>query len=216
MERINPVQQYWADRISVQPTAIQNQLAALRDKGHLTDELLVIKRKRPILQKGDVFVVQPKKDIFFYGLILNVYSVPILKNGVVICIFKTVTHELNMNHFKLDFNNLLLPPQILGRRAWMSGHFYNVGKIDLSSIHIPSYGFYHVFNNTLLTEYGEHLECLPEMIGLMSVGDIGSIAFKIAQELIIMPKLLNDDNPPSPSDFCVKFSEYYRRYNDIL
>ena len=75
MERINPVRQYWADRISAQPTVIQDQLAALRDKGHLTDELLVIKRKRPILQKGDVFVVQPKKDIFYYGLILSSYIV---------------------------------------------------------------------------------------------------------------------------------------------
>lgn len=72
-----------------------------------------------------------------------------------------------------------------------------------------------MFNNTLLTEYGEYLEYFPKMIGLMSVGDIGSIAFKIAQELIITPELLNDDNPPDPADFCIKFPEYYRRYNGI-
>lgn len=138
MEKVNPVQQYWTDRISEQPKEIQDELTALREKGHLTDELLVIKRKRPNLQKGDVFVIQPKKDTFFYGLILNTYSVPILKNGIVICIFKTITHELNMDNFKPDFNNLLLPPQILGRQAWTSGYFYNVGKIDLNSIHIPS------------------------------------------------------------------------------
>ena len=65
MRKFNPVKKYWDDRINSQPIAIQEQLKQLSDKGYMTDELVFLQKKHPKLKAGDVFVVSPRKDIFF-------------------------------------------------------------------------------------------------------------------------------------------------------
>ena len=101
---MNPIELYWHERKAALPIETQNKLNDLREKGHMTDELVFIQRKRPKLQKGDVFVVQPKENIYFYGLILNVCSTPSCKCKVIACIFKNITHEKTMDNFIFFFN----------------------------------------------------------------------------------------------------------------
>ena len=208
---MNPIETYWYERNKSLPLEIQNKLKALREKGHMTDELIYIQRKIPKLQKGDVFVVQPRENIYFYGLILNVCSTPSCKCKVIACIFKNITHEKTMDSFNADFNNLLLPPLVLFKEPWTSGYFYNIGRINLDEIVVPTYGFYHTTTGTIVSEIGERFRVLPELIGESAYGDTGSCAYEITTELIINPDLLLDDQPPSQSDFCIKFPEIIKR-----
>lgn len=208
---MNPIELYWHERKATLPIETQNKLNALREKGHMTDELVFIQRKRPKLQKGDVFVVQPRENIYFYGLILNVCSTPSCKCKVIACIFKNITHETSIDNFNLDFNNLLLPPLVLCKEPWTSGYFFNVGRINLDEVDVPTYGFYHIATRSIVNEFVEHFYIYPDLIGLTALGGIGSVAYNITHELIINPNLLLDNQPPSQSDFCLKFPEILKR-----
>lgn len=208
---MNPIEIYWHERTKNLSLETQNKLIALHKKGHMTDELIFIQRKRPKLQKGDVFVVQPKENTFFYGLILNVCSTPCCKCKIIACIFKNKTHQKTMDDFKIDFNNLLLPPLVLFKEPWISGYFYNVGRINLEEIDIPSYGFYHSTTNTIVSEIGERMCKMPCLIGESAYGDTGSVAYEITMELIIQPDLLLCNKSPEQADFCIKFPNILKK-----
>lgn len=208
---MDPVQIYWKERKAKLSPEISSKLDDLEEKGHMTDELIFIQRKRPKLQKGDVFVVQPRENIYFYGLILNVCSSPACNCKIIACIFKNITHEKNMDNFRPDFNNLLLPPLLLFKEPWTSGYFFNVGRINLDGIDVPTYGFYHDYSNHIMSDLNERLNYYPSLIGLQQYSGTGGVAFRIESELIINPDLLLDDQPPSQSDFCIKFPEIIKR-----
>ncbi|MBQ4104146.1 MAG: hypothetical protein IJC90_06765 [Clostridia bacterium] len=208
---MDPLQIYWKERKAKLSPEINSKLDELLKKGHMTDELIFIQRKRPKLQKGDVFVVQPRENIYFYGLILNVVSTPSCNCKIFACIFKNITHEKNMDNFRPDFNNLLLPPILLIKEPWTSGYFFNVGRINLDEIDVPTYGFYHDYTNCIFSDLNERLNYYPSLIGLLMYSGIGAVACEIESELIINPNLLLDDQPPSQSDFCIKFPEIIKR-----
>lgn len=205
MRKFNPVRKYWDDREGGLPTEIQQQLKQLSDKGYMTDELVFIRRTRPKLKPGDVFVVQPKENTYFYGLVLDVCSVPDCKCLIIACIFRTVTHQMTMNDFTADFHNLLLPPLRLFKEPWTSGYFCNVGFVDLDTLSIPTYAFYHMATGSVVTADSKVAKEMPELMGMAAMGGIGSVAFKITQELIIDPHILEDGRPPMQSDFCLHF-----------
>ena len=202
---------YWKERKAKLSPEINSKLDELEQKGYMTDELVFIQRKRPKLQRGDVFVVQPRENIYFYGLILNVVSTSSCNCKIFACIFKNITHEKNMDNFRPDFNNLLLPPMLLIKEPWTSGYFFNVGRINLDEIEVPTYGFYHDNTNCIVSDLNERLNYYPSLIGLLMYSGIGGVACDIESELIINPALLLDDQPPSQSDFCIKFPEIIKR-----
>lgn len=208
---MKPLQIYWKERKAKLSPEINSKLDELLKKGHMTDELIFIQRKRPKLQKGDVFVVQPRENIYFYGLVLNVVSTSSCNCKIFACIFKNITHEKNTDNFRPDFNNLLLPPILLIKEPWTSGYFFNVGRINLDEIDVPTYGFYHDYTNCIFSDLNERLNYYPSLIGLLMYSGIGAVACEIESELIINPNLLLDDQPPSQSDFCIKFPEIIKR-----
>lgn len=209
MMRFDPLKKYWKDRIDSQTPDVQKKLAQLKAKGYMTDELIFIQRKRPKLKAGDVFVVQPRENLFLYGLILNICSTPDCKNKIVACIFRNITHEKTMANFKADFHNLLLPPLCLFKEPWTSGYFYNIGYVDLETIQVPTYAFYHTATESIVTEDGKEVYTMPELMGIAPIGGIGSVAMKITQEIIMDPDILYDHNKPRQADFCLKFPSLY-------
>ncbi|MCL1799241.1 MAG: hypothetical protein FWG23_05860, partial [Eggerthellaceae bacterium] len=61
----------WKRRVAALPEDTQRQLEEYRKADSFTDELVPIKRKRPKLEAGDVFVVQPIEGLYFYGRVLK-------------------------------------------------------------------------------------------------------------------------------------------------
>ena len=62
-----------------------------------------------------------------------------------------------------------------------------------------------------MSDLNERLNYYPSLIGLQQYSGTGGVAFRIESELIINPDLLLDDQPPSQSDFCIKFPEIIKR-----
>jgi hypothetical protein len=166
-----------------------------KNKTHMTDELLPIKRSRKKLKIGDVFVIQPKESLYFYGKVIEVndkfqgFSV----DAVVIFIYKKNTAKLEMPDY-LDPNDLLIPPQIVNLRGWTMGYFYTVGNMELTNDEMNlDYGFKDTrkVKPRFLTSMGEELDHEPSIVGIYAIGSYGSTSYEVTKELEEHPELLD-------------------------
>lgn len=185
----NVLSRKWEERYSKQPLDIQKKLDELSEEDSRKYQLKVIKRKRIIPQTGDVFLVNPIQDIYFYGIVLNDNINNINGNGLsVIMIFKSKTREQTIDNFTLDFDNILIGPCTVGKEYWSRGYFYNIARLD--SIMKIDYGFYDVIDGKYYDEYEVELKHNPKYLGLFGVSTITGIAYHIKRELIMDNSLL--------------------------
>lgn len=153
-------------------------------------QLIKIKRSYKYPEKGDVFILQPRKDLYFYGLVINAH----IKNAYgdamnIVAIFKLKTHEFNIDEFTADYSKLMLFPIMVARNYWTSGFFYNVGHIDEFG-NVPSYGFYHHYRvHKFWNEYGEKINEQPVYLASGATTIIG-VGYKVNKEIIIDKSLL--------------------------
>ena len=64
--------------------------------------------------------------------------------------------------------DLLIPPQIVGKEYWTRGYFYNIGRFD-GIMNVNNYGFYRIGKGMFVDEYGNALNCKPELLGCSGV-----------------------------------------------
>lgn len=156
----DPVQEEVLLRYDAQSDEIKKQLSMLKYIDFDKYQLNVIKRKRPKLSRGDVFVLNPFGDIYFYGLVLNanINVKPLGNNLVSVCILKKYTHGIDKHPqiIKLTEENILLKPRIIHRSYWNSGYFYNIDYNVGSDVKLD-YGFYDIGEKCYVDEYGKKM-----------------------------------------------------------
>ena len=82
-------------------------------------QLLKIKRSYKYPEKGDIFVFQPRKNIFFYGLVLNAHVNNLQGEDMyVVALFRSKSKSVDELSFKLDYSELLLAPLMVDRFYW--------------------------------------------------------------------------------------------------
>ena len=166
----------------------------------------LIKRKRPKLCRGDVFVMNLFEDIYFYGVVLNtgIDDSFMGRNLVSVCILKKyskgMTEFLKVESLKAE--DILIGPSIISRAYWSNGFFYNTGENINGSIDID-YGFYSNPEKAYVDEYGKRLEYPPEVKVSFGITTMIGIGIMLRYELII------DDSFMSEED-----REAFRRYID--
>lgn len=181
----NIISNRWKERYAKLPDEIKDKLDKLDDLDVSEYQLQVIKRKRIYPEIGDIFKINPKGDIYLYGIVINNHINNI--NGedlVLILIFKT---EMNLEEaIKEGVKNsdLLIPPAIVGKEYWTRGYFYNVANNE-KVINIKNYGFYSIGKGKFFDEYGKEILKEPQLLGTYGVSTICGIALEINQELII-------------------------------
>ena len=166
----------------------------------------LIKRKRPKLCRGDVFVMNLFDDIYFYGVVLNtdINDDFMGKNLVSISILKKyskgATTFLQVESLKAE--DILIKPNIVSRAYWSNGFFYNTGENIRNSIDID-YGFFSSCHKLYVNDYGEELKLVPEIKNYFAITTMTGIGSMLRYELII------DDSFMSEED-----REAFRRYID--
>lgn len=151
---------------------------------------LKIKRSYKYPEKGDIFVFQPRKNIFFYGLVLNAHINNLQGEDMyVVALFRSKSKSVNDFSFILDYSELLLAPLMIDRIYWTKELFYNVGHIDNLGTP-PSYGFFKIAReNQFWNEFDEPLEQRPEYLSSGAQTSIG-VGYKVNKEIIIDDSLL--------------------------
>ena len=142
----NPLSRRREQRYQAQPVEIQTKIDELREMLVPDYQLQIIKRKRAYPQKGDVFLLNPKGDIYFWGVVVNNHKDNI--NGedlLLVLIFNERTSLDKKKNFVVNVDNLLIEPSIVGKEYWTRGYFYTVDNIDLQGLEID-YGFYDIID----------------------------------------------------------------------
>ena len=140
----NPLAQREEERFNLLDDEKKEKLKILEELDLKEYQLKVIKRKRVKPQKGDLFVVSPKENMYFWGVIINSDVKVCEEDGfMVVFILKDRAESSADTSIPNSVTNLLIEPAIVGKWYWNKGYFYNVGI----SIEIPDnvdYGFYSV------------------------------------------------------------------------
>lgn len=157
-------------------------------KENISDDiqLQIIKRSREYPKIGDIFKINPKDNIFLYGIVVNNHINNI--NGdelIMILIFKEGIDIKGCIKNGVSCDDLFLPPQIVGKEYWTRGFFYNIEHYN-DTICIDNYGFYSVGKRKIYDEFGNELNEEPQLLGVFGVATIKGIAYKIYTELIIL------------------------------
>ena len=166
----------------------------------------LIKRKRPKLCRGDVFVMNLFEDIYFYGVVLNtgIDDSFMGTNLVSVCILKK--YSKGMTEFlkveSLKTKDILIRPSIISRAYWSNGFFYNTGENINGSIDID-YGFYSNPEKAYVDEYGTKLDSPPEIKNFFALTTMTGISSKMRYELIIDDSFMEEED-----------REAFRRYID--
>ena len=166
----------------------------------------LIKRKRPKLCRGDVFVMNLFEGIYFYGVVLNtgIDDSFMGRNLVSVCILKKyskgMTEFLKVESLKTE--DILIRPSIISRAYWSNGFFYNTGENINGSIDID-YGFYSNPEKAYVDEYGTKFDSPPEIKNFFALTTMTGISSKMRYELIIDDSFMEEED-----------REAFRRYID--
>ena len=181
----NIISNRWKERYASLPDEIKRKLEILDNSEASEYQLQVIKRKRSYPEIGDIFSINPKGDLFLYGIVVNNHINNI--NGedlLLILIFKEGVNIQERVSEGVCCDDLLIPPQIVGKEYWTRGYFYNIEHYN-DKINTDSYGFYSIGKGKFFDEYGNEISGEPQLLGTYGVATITGIARKINQELII-------------------------------
>lgn len=181
----NIIANRWKERYEKLSDGKKNKLEVL-SKAEISEyQLQVIKRKRIYPKKGDIFEIKPKGNILLHGMVINNHINNI--NGddlLLVLIFKEHVDVRRCVIKGIKSDDLLIPPQIVGKEYWARGYFCNVDGYD-DTIRIDNYGFYYIGKHKFCDEYGNEMKEEPELLGIYGVATIIGVAKKINQELII-------------------------------
>lgn len=182
----NPLSKRWEQRYREQTYEVQKKLDELDEMLVNDYQLKIIKRKRVYPQKGDVFLLNPKGDIYFWGVVINNHINNI--NGedlLLVLIFNERTSLDEEKNFVVNVDNLLIKPSIVGKGYWTRGYFYTIDNIDLQGLEID-YGFYDIIDAKYYDEYENEMDHVPKLLGVFGVSTISGIAYNVNWEMIIL------------------------------
>ena len=168
----------------------------------------LIKRKRPKLCKGDVFVTNLFDDTYYYGVVLNagIDVHPLGSNLVCVCLIRKYSRGTGATDFlqvkSLKTEDILIKPCIVSRAYWSNGFFYNTGENINGSIDID-YGFYSNPEKAYVDEYGTKFDSPPEIKNFFALTTMTGISSKMRYELIIDDSFMEEED-----------REAFRRYID--
>lgn len=197
-KELNAIAKGWIEREESLPEDKKRALEELENMNWKEFQFKVIKRKKPEIKDGDIFVLSPKDGVYFYGRVLksdidHIHKSSFIQGKHVIFVFKAKTREISMDNLKIDYNELLINPSIVDISYWNKGYFFNIGNIELSKEEKEvDYGFIDsgIFFDKFVKANGEELNHQPKILGMYGISTMTGIAREVQRELIISPELL--------------------------
>lgn len=195
--KLNPLAEQYKARFKNLPKETQVELEKFSELSLRDYQLKVIKRNRSVIEDGDVFILSPIDEIFFYGKVMKAKIVnenPFLQDNYLVFIFKNRAYSKNMDEFCSDYNNLLISPIIVSKSYWNRGFFYTIGNEPIRDEEKTlDYGLLCIDAkvNYFCKEDGSRLEHIPKIMGLYGMSTNTGVAKKIQRELIIDKTLIN-------------------------
>ena len=145
--------------------------------------LVVLRRSRPLLKAGDIFVMRPPMDGYLFGRVIDVDANLFgFGKGILLYIYKTRS-ALKVPVPVLLRDEMLVPPVITNRLAWTRGYFENVEYRPLtSSDRLPQHCFKNSFGK-YFDEKGNTLQRPVEPVGAWALASFRTIDIRLSNAL---------------------------------
>ncbi len=182
----NPILNASKARYEQQPHEVQSILDKIQDINYEKYQLQVIKKKRPRLEKGDLFLLNPFGNVYFYGVVLNADISNVMGHGLItICIFKKYTHSIQDANIHEVFTkkDILLKPSTVIKAYWTNGYFYNIGRVE--TLPEINYGFYDMAHDIYVDDFGKKLSETPNIATYFSLVTMEGVVWNLYYELVI-------------------------------
>lgn len=152
------------------------------------NELSVLKKSKTIPKVGDIFVIEPKKNQYYYGKVIktNLISKDSFINGMnLIYIYNKYSNEIVLpEHKALHLNELLIPPMIVNFQPWIKGYFMTIGNEEVQyEEEIIDYGFLDITKNRFLDISGELMLKEPKYWTYYGLGSYGLVGKEIQKAI---------------------------------
>ena len=184
----NLLAEQYKRRYEMQSKEVREKLDRLREQDPREYQVKILKRKRTIPQKGDVFVVSPKEGMYYCGVVINAGVEISDTYSAVVFILDKEYENMDIDVKDLELENLLYYPEIVDKGYWSRGYFYNIGK----QIEIPDdldYGFYSIGKECYVDEYKNRISRHPKLLGIYGVATGTGVAYYINRELILKGRI---------------------------
>lgn len=194
----NPIADEWKKQYAEQSEEVKGRLDALDKMKPKDYQLKIIKKTKPVIKDGDVFVLSPRDNVYFYGKVLkaninHINNDTFVQGKCLVFIFRNKTNNPTIDEFEPDYSQLLIRPSIVDISYWNKGFFFNVGNVLITDYEKEmDYGFLKIGikSNTYCKEDGVVLDKKPDVLGIFGISTITGVASKVEQQLIINPELL--------------------------
>ncbi len=193
----NPISRKLRERYLKQDPKTLEKINQLFNADARDYQLKKIKRSRNKPLEGDIFVLSPRENIYFYGRVLktnikHIKGDTFIDGKSVIAIFKSKSKTPDIVNYRADYDDLLTEPAIVDYSYWSQGYFFTIAnevvsekekKLDL--------GFYSIGKGKYYFENGVEIDHEPKLMGTYGITTITGIALMVNEELILNPKLLD-------------------------
>lgn len=149
-------------------------------------ELIAMKRSLKYPQEGDVFALQPQRNIFCFGKVIrtNLKSTDSFIKGMTLvfiydclCIEKVVPE-----HF--DEEELLIAPIIVNNQPWSKGYFETVDNVPVSEREINlEFGFWDLLTGEYVDIQGKKMRKKPEYCSIYGLGSYGIVGKEVRKAI---------------------------------
>lgn len=150
------------------------------------NDLLSMKKSLKKPSEGDVFVLQPKKNIFYFGKVIqtNLKSVDSFVNGMsLIYIYKHCSMDKIIPH-NLEDSGLLIAPVIVNNQPWKKGYFETIGNIDVSaSDKNINFAFWDVLKEDYIDIKGDIVKDKPQYWSIYGLGSYGVVGKEVQKAI---------------------------------
>ncbi|WP_055106617.1 immunity 26/phosphotriesterase HocA family protein [Paenibacillus ihumii] len=150
-------------------------------------ELIAMKKSRKKPQEGDIFVIQPKENHYYFGKVIktNIQGKNLNFEGMnLIFMYNCLSHNKEIPR-NLDEFEFLFAPTVVNFQGWLKGYFETVGNQPLTVKELNvDYGFYDdpERQDRFYNLEGERILHKPkylDFVGLASYGYVGRQAYRV-------------------------------------
>lgn len=213
----SPVVKARKERYESQSEEVKNILNGIKSSEDFN--LQVIKKTRPKLSRGDVFVLNPFGTTYFYGLVLNPsFNLEYMGHNLIsVCILKKYKNDiLSIEIDKvIEEEDIFVGPFIITKEYWNSGLFNNIGLNVKDKINLD-YGFFSLPHNNYINEQGEELNRIPKLKQGYSIWSLLGIAYELNYELVINNSFLDDETRKAFFENIKQAGEKESHQRDLL
>jgi hypothetical protein len=167
-------------------------------------EMLVkMKKQKEAPTRGDVFVIQAHKDIYFYGKVIKENDMfptdSFWKNTWIVYLYKKMTHYINYD-INLKTQDLLETPIILGDDGWQKGYYLTIKNEAVTDDELglkygfKSYlpGFSEYISGKIFDSNGKITVDEPDFISTLMITTYGGVSNIIHKYISDNPQVFGE------------------------